>query len=108
GVSPAPQLWADVRVPEQAYELDEYRHYDEPYSSPNASHEDYQAEAPGVRRRGLAVIAMTGLALLGTAGAFGYREMSRGSVVATLPPIITASNEPNKIAPVSVEPRAKN
>jgi hypothetical protein len=111
GVSPAPQLWADVRAPEQAYELDEYRHHDEPYNvdnSPNASHEDYQAEAPGVRRRGLAMIAMTGLALLGTAGAFGYREMFRGSVVATPPPIITASNEPNKIAPVSVEPQAKN
>jgi hypothetical protein len=53
GVSPAPQLWADVRAPEQAYELDEYRHNDEPYNvdnSPNVSHEDYQAEAPGVRR----------------------------------------------------------
>ena len=51
---------------------------------------------------------MTGLALLGTAGAFGYREMFRGSVIATPPPIITASNEPNKIAPVSGEPEAKN
>ena len=41
---------------------------------PYASHEDYQTEVPGVRRRGLALmIAMTGLALLGTAGAVGYR-----------------------------------
>src|SRR5262249_39033181 len=49
-----------------------------------------------------------GLALLGTAGAFGYRQLFRGSVVATLPPIIRASNEPNKIAPDSAEPAVKN
>ena len=53
-------------------------------------------------------MAIIGLALVGTAGAFGYREMFRGSVIATLPPIITASNEPNKIAPASSEPKAKN
>ena len=53
-------------------------------------------------------IAVAGLALLGTAGAFSYRQLFRGSVVATLPPIIRASNEPNKIAPVSAEPAVKN
>ena len=52
------------------------------------------------RRRGLALmIAMTGLALLGAAGAFGYREMFGGSVLPTPPPTITASNEPHKVAP---------
>ena len=110
GVPPAPQLPADVRAPEQAHELDEYRHDDEAYDADNppyASHDDYQTEAPRVRRRGL-MIAMTGLALLGTAGAVGYREMFGGSVIATPPPIITASSEPNKIAPVSGEPQGKN
>ena len=34
--------------------------------------------------------------------------MFRGSVIATLPPIISASNEPNKMAPASSEPQAKN
>jgi len=34
--------------------------------------------------------------------------MFGGSVIATSPPIITASNEPNKVAPVSGEPQAKN
>jgi hypothetical protein len=105
---PAPQLPADVR--EQAHELDEYRHDDEAYDADNppyGSHEEYQTEVPSVRRRGLALmIAMTGLALLGTAGAVGYREMFGGSVIATPPPII--SSEPNKIAPVSGEPQAKN
>ena len=112
GVPPAPQLPADVRAPEQAHQLDEYRHDDEAYDADNppyASHEDYQTEVPSVRRRGLALmIAMTGLALLGTAGAVGYREMFGGSVIATPPPIITASSEPNKTAPVSGEPQAKN
>ena len=101
-----------MRAPEQAYELDEYRHDDEAYDADNppyASHKEYQTELPGVRRRSLALaIAMTGLALLGTAGAFGYRQMFGGSVIATSPPIITARNEPNKIAPVSGEPQAKN
>src|SRR5262249_25472878 len=112
GVPPAPQLPADVRAPEQAHELGEYRHDDEAYDADNppyASHEDYQTEAPRARRRGLALmIAMTGLALLGTAGAVGYREMFGGPVIARPPPIITASSEPNKIAPVSGEPQGKN
>ena len=99
-------------MPEQAHELDEYRYDDEAYDADNppyASDEDYQTEVPRVRRRSLALmIAMTGLALLGTAGAFGYREMFGGSVLPTPPPIITASNEPNKIAPASSEPQAKN
>jgi len=73
-----------------------------------ASHEGNQAEVPRVRRRGLALIAMTGLTLLGTAGAFGYREMSRSSVIATPPPIIRASNEPNKTPPLSAEAPAQN
>jgi hypothetical protein len=111
-VPPAPQLPADVRAPEQAHVLDEYRHDDEAYDAdnpPRASHEDYQTEAPRVRQRGLALMtAMTGLALLGTAGAVGYREMFGGSVIATPPPIITASSEPNKIAPVFGEPQGKN
>ena len=112
GLPPAPQLPPDLNAPEQAHELDEYRHDDEAYdvdNPPYASHEDYQTEVPRVRRRSLAlVMAITGLALLGTAGAFGYREMFGGSVIATPPPIITASNEPNKIAPASSEPQAKN
>jgi len=47
---------------------------------------------------------LVGLALLGTAGAFGHLQLLRGSAVATLPPIIRATNEPNKIA---ADPAAK-
>ena len=103
---------ADLNAPEQAHELDEYGHDAEAYDvddQPYAADEEYQTEVPRVRRRSLAlVMAITGLALVGTAGAFGYREIFRGSVIATPPPIITASNEPNKIAPASSEPQAKN
>jgi hypothetical protein len=109
---PAPQLPADLNLPEQAHELVEYRHDAAAYDADNppyASDEEYQTDVPRVRRRSLAlVMAITALALLGTAGAFGYRGMFGGSVIATPPPIITASNEPNKIAPVSGEPQAKN
>ena len=112
GLPPALQLPADVNVAVQVHELDEYRHDDEAYDvddEPCAAHEEYQIGVPGVRPRRLALLmATTGLALLGTAAAFGYREMFRGSVIATPPPIITASNAPNKVAPASSEPKAKN
>jgi hypothetical protein len=65
-------------------------------------HDDefYDDEPRGGRRKGLlTVIAVLGLAVLGTAGAFGYRSMfghpgSSGPV-----PVIRASGEPSKVAP---------
>ena len=109
GLPPAPQLPPDLNSPEQAHELDEYGQDAEAYEADNppyASHEEYQTEVPRVRRRSLVLmIAMTGIALLGTAGAFDYREIFGGSVLPTPPPIITTSNEPNKIATASSEPR---
>ena len=65
--------------------------------------DDYYDEAPRPRRRsGLVVVmAMLGLVVVGTAGAFGYRAMFGGSVLPTLPPIIKAGNGPNKIVPDS-------
>ncbi len=65
--------------------------------------DDYYDEAPRARRRsGLVVVmAMLGLVVVGTAGAFGYRAMFGGSVLPTLPPIIKANNGPNKIVPES-------
>ena len=38
GLPPAPQLSADLNVPEQAHELDEYRHDDEAYDADNPPH----------------------------------------------------------------------
>ena len=67
--------------------------------------DDYHDDTPTPRRRsGLVVVmAVLGLVVIGTAGAFGYRYMFGGSVLPTLPPIIKASNGPNKIVPGSAD-----
>ena len=61
--------------------------------------DDYrEARPPGRRPALVAVMAVFGLVVVGSAGAFGYRAMFGGSVLPTLPPIIKAGNGPNKIA----------
>jgi hypothetical protein len=67
-------------------------------------------DAQSTRRRGSLVLVMAifGLAVVGTAGAFGYRAMFVGSVLPTLPPISKASNGPSKIAPASAVLEANN
>ena len=71
-----------------------------------AAEEHYQDnEVPRARRHGLAlVMAIFGLALVGSACAVGYRNMFVGSVSPTLPPAIKAINT---IASVS-EPQAES
>ena len=87
------------------YEDDEQ--YDD--SQPYAPADDYQ-DAPSPRRRGglVVVMAVLGLAVLGTAGAFGYRAMFGGSVLPGLPPIIKPANGPNKIMPSYGDAQASN
>ena len=63
-----------------------------------ADHGYQEARNPGRRTVLVAVMAVFGLVVVGSAGAFGYRAMFGGSVLPTLPPIIKASNGPNKIA----------
>jgi cell division septation protein DedD len=53
-------------------------------------------------------MAVLGLAVLGTAGAFGYRAMFGGSVLPTLPPIIKPANGPNRIVPSYADAQANN
>jgi hypothetical protein len=50
--------------------------------------DDYYDDAPSPRRRSgvVVVMAILSLAVVGTAGAFGYRAMFGGSVLPTLPP----------------------
>ncbi len=70
-----------------------------------APHEDefYDDEPRSGPRRGLlTVIAVLGLAVLGTAGAFGYRSMFGGPGGMSPPPVIRASGEPSKVAPPPV------
>jgi hypothetical protein len=63
--------------------------------------DDFYDEQPrGGRRRGLlTVAAIFGLAVVGTAAAFGYRTLLSGARTALPPPVIRASGEPNKVAP---------
>jgi hypothetical protein len=72
------------------------------------AHEDYYQ--PSRRRRGglVVVMAVLGLAVVGTAGAFGYRTMFGGSLLPALPPIIKASSAPNKVLPNSGDAQAAN
>jgi hypothetical protein len=64
--------------------------------------EDYDDEAPArPRRSGLVVVvAMVGLVMVGAGGAFAYRAMFGGAILApSLPPVIKANDAPNKIVP---------
>ena len=111
GISYRPtRLRPPTTAPERGYETaDERRYHDKAYAADDkacAADEDY-AEAQSTRRRSSLVLVMAifGLAVVGTAGAFGYRARHPGLVPPTLPPISKA----NKIAPaVSAVLEAKN
>jgi hypothetical protein len=61
--------------------------------------EDYDEDAPAPRRSGTVVmVVLLGLAVLGTAGALGYRAIG-GAVIPALPPIIKPADGPIKIKP---------
>ena len=59
-----------------------------------------EESAPG-RRRGmmLTIAAVLGLAVIGTAGAFGYRAFTSGASAPANPPVIKADTTPAKIVP---------
>ncbi len=68
----------------------------------SATHYDDYDEAPPARRR-VSIIAIAGifaLAVVGTAGAFGYRALF-GSSSSSPPPVIKADTAPTKIVPAS-------
>ncbi len=64
---------------------------------------DYYEDVPSARRRmGIMVIAgVFALAVIGTAGAFGYRALFGSSGSAAQPPVIKADATPSKIVPAS-------
>jgi hypothetical protein len=76
----------------QAENADQHGSYADDY-------DDYDEE-PAPRRSGTVVIvALLGLAVLGTAGALGYRAMFGGSVIPSLPPIIRPADGPIRVKP---------
>jgi len=66
--------------------------------------EDDDGHASRLRRRGgiLTVAAVLGLAVVGTAAAFGYRAWTAGSSSTGQPPFIKADTAPTKIVPAQV------
>jgi hypothetical protein len=71
--------------------------------------EDYYQPSQQRRRRGLVlVVAVLGLAVVGTAGAFAYRTTFGGSLLPALPPVIKANTSPNKVMPNSGDTQAAN
>jgi hypothetical protein len=88
-----------------------YPHEPEAGAMPPPHDDEFYDDAPrGGRRKGLlTVAAVFGLAVLGTAGAFGYRSLFGGHGASSPPPVIRASNEPNKVpppAPANPDPSA--
>jgi hypothetical protein len=80
----------------------------DPYHPSNAQlageEEDfYDAVPPAKRRIGImAIAAIFALAVIGTAGAFGYRALFGTSGPSQPPPVIKADTAPSKIVPVTV------
>jgi SPOR domain len=92
--SDAYQAGANAHAREQDYTAydgdDSAMQREETYDDPPRAH----------RRGGLTtVIAVAGLAVLGTAGAFGYRTITGPSGPTVPPPVIKADTTPSKIVP---------
>jgi hypothetical protein len=81
---------------------DEYE--DARHDADDHGYGDEYSEGQNTGRRGgfIFVAAVFALAVLGTAGAFGYRAMFGSPALPALPPIIKAEGGPNKIIPSSV------
>jgi hypothetical protein len=65
--------------------------------------DNFDDEGPAPRKRGglVVVMAVLALAVLGTAGAFGYRVMFGTSNASTSPPVIKADATPSKVTPAT-------
>lgn len=69
-------------------------------TEPAYAGQEYEDESAAPRRRtgAIALVAVAGLAVIGTAGVFGYRAYVGGSG-ASKTPVIMADGGPNKVAP---------
>ena len=81
--------------------------YEDAYTPAGAQHgltgDDYYDDVPPNRRR-IGILAIAGvfaLAVIGTAGAFGYRAVFGSSSSSSPPPVIKAEQAPSKIVPAA-------
>jgi hypothetical protein len=92
-------------APQQAAGYEQHEPYNQ--STPHLGPEEddyYEDEQPSRRRMGILVIAgVFALAVIGTAGAFGYRALFGSSSVSGPPPVIKAESSPSKVVPVSAK-----
>jgi hypothetical protein len=85
---------------DDGYRYDRYEDEEQAASDDHPYTDEYEEDRTTGRRGGfIFVAAVFALALLGTAGAFGYRAIFSGSMLPSLPPIIKAEGGPNKIMP---------
>ena len=89
-----------ARPPAGDYDGDHY-YADDGHMPPQSE----DGAAPSRRRGGLlTVAAVLGLAVIGTAGAFGYRAFTSGPGGSANPPVIKADTAPAKIVPPAATP----
>jgi hypothetical protein len=75
--------------------------YDPNGGAARRADEDYYDDAPPRRLGVLVIAAVFALAVVGTAGAFGYRALFGGSGASLPPPVIKADTAPTKVVPPS-------
>jgi hypothetical protein len=121
---PQPQAYVQQAYPEgleggEEYYQDEHAqdlplgHEHDPYQRDNGAYSsdeaDYYDDVPPSRRRTviMAIAGVFALAVIGTAGAVGYRAVFGGSGTSGPPPVIKADTSPSKIVPAAAKDSAK-
>jgi hypothetical protein len=93
-----------------ADEYHEYEYDERDQETEYAEHEEPDNHETGANKRSAnrVVMAVLGLAVFGTAAAFGYRTVFKAAPSGSNPaPIVRADNSPTKITPVSADANAK-
>jgi hypothetical protein len=102
------QSYADQRPSEHGYQAgaDDHAQHEDHYAADERDESELQREEiyddpPRARRRAgsITVMVVVALAVVGTAGVFGYRAISGGYGPTTPPPVIKADTNPSKIVP---------
>jgi sporulation related protein len=89
------QQYADDQQYEQGQYAEEYYDDGQAYTE-----EGYEEPAPQKRRGALTIVAaVAGLAVLGTAGVYGYRALTGPASTSGEPPVIKAEQSPMKVVP---------
>jgi SPOR domain len=88
---------------DELYQADHEADYAYEQDAAHHAEEEYYDDVPTSRRRLgiMAIVGVLALAVIGTAGAFGYRALFGSSSSSQPPPVIKAETGPNKIVPAT-------